>query len=155
MLGHFNDFFIFITPRCSTLTPWFFVSGFGIVSEFCVCCRVLGFHRLITFGHFTHTHTTMLDAYPTIFCFRVSGLVPSFEFVVEFWIFIDWSHPNIQHTHTTMLDAHPTIFRFWVSRGPFFRGPIFRGPFFPGTIFRGPFFRDSIYSITCLQMDRV
>ena len=30
-----------------------------------ICCRVLGFHRLITF----HTHTTMLDGHPTIFPF--------------------------------------------------------------------------------------
>ena len=62
------------TPRCSTLTPRFFVS------EFWVCFRVLGFHRLITSQHFTHTHTrthththtTMLDAHPTIFCFWAS-----------------------------------------------------------------------------------
>ena len=45
-----------------------------------ICCRVLGFHRLITFEHSTHTHTTMLDAHPTIFCFRALGLLSSFGF---------------------------------------------------------------------------
>ena len=42
------------------------------------CCRVLGFHRLITSQH--STHTTMLDAHPTIFCFQVLGLLSSFGF---------------------------------------------------------------------------
>ena len=64
-----------------------------------ICCRVLGFHRLITSEHSAHTHNTMLDAHPTIFCFHVLGLFPSFGFVIEFWVFIDWSHPNIPHTH--------------------------------------------------------
>ena len=57
-------------PRCSTLTPRFFVSGFGFVSEFCVCCRVLDSHRLITSEHSTHTP-------------RCSTLTPRF-FVSEF-----------------------------------------------------------------------
>ena len=43
-----------------------------------------------------HTHTTMLNAHPTIFCFRVLGLFRTF------------------HTHTTMLNAHPTIVCFRV-----------------------------------------
>ena len=63
-----------------------------------VCCRVLSYHRLITSEHSTHTP-------------RFSTLTPRF-FVSEFWVFIDWSHPNIPHTHTTMLDAPP---RFFVS----------------------------------------
>ena len=37
-----------------------------------ICCWVLGFHRLITSQHSTHTHTTMPDAHPTIFRFWVS-----------------------------------------------------------------------------------
>ena len=36
-----------------------------------VCCWVLDFYRLITFQH--STHTTILDAHPTIFCFRILG----------------------------------------------------------------------------------
>ena len=57
------------TPRCSTPAPRFFVS------EFWVCLRVLGLFR--TF----HAHTTMLNARPTIFCFRVLGSFASCGFV--------------------------------------------------------------------------
>ena len=93
-----------------------------------ICCRVLGFHRLITSEHSTHTpQCSTLN--PTIFCFRVSGLFPSFGFVVEFWVFIDWPHPNIPHTHThTHHDARrpPHDFSFLS----------FPGTNFPGTIFR-------------------
>ena len=41
------------------------------------CCRVLGL-----FWTF-HIYTTMLNAYPTIFCFQILGLLSSFRFV---WI---------------------------------------------------------------------
>ena len=47
-------------------------------------CRVLGFHRLITSQHYTHPHR----------CARCSPhdiLFPSYGFVVEFWVFIEWS----------------------------------------------------------------
>ena len=101
-----------------------------------ICCRVLGFHRWITSEHSTHTHHDAQRS-PHDFLFPVLALFPSFVFVVEFWVFIDWSHPNIPHTHTAMLDAHPTIFRFWVSRRPIFRGPFFPVASFPGTIFPG------------------
>ena len=53
-----------------------------------------------------HTHTTMLDAQPTIFCFRVLGLLSSFGFLQ-----IDLTAKF--HTHTTMLNAHTT--RIFVS----------------------------------------
>ena len=77
MLGNLNDFFIFINwfdytqkdvwrsrhdptyaPNCRTLTE-----------SRKIYCRVLGFHRLITF----HADTTMLDANPTIFRFWIPG----------------------------------------------------------------------------------
>ena len=61
----------------------FLFPSFGFVVEFWVC-----------FEH--STHITMLNAHPTIFCFRVLGLFLAF------------------HTHTTMLNTHPTIFCFWV-----------------------------------------
>ena len=86
------------TPRCSTPTPRFFVS------EFWVCCRVLGSFR--TF----HTHTTMFNAHPTIFCFRVLGLFASFGFVVEFRVCCRVSGLfRTFHTHTTMFNAHPRV----------------------------------------------
>ena len=47
-----------------------FFPSFGFVPEFWVSCRVLGFHRLITFQHSTHTP-------------RCSTLTPRF-FVYEF-----------------------------------------------------------------------
>ena len=49
-----------------------------------------------------HTHTTMLNARPTIFRFGVLGLISSLALFRTF------------HTHATMLNAHPTIFRFGV-----------------------------------------
>ena len=83
MLGNLNDFFYFCrwillhtqkdvwrlrhdptyAPNCRTLKE-----------SRKVCCRVLGFHRLIKseYSTHTHTHTTMLDAHPTIFRFWVS-----------------------------------------------------------------------------------
>ena len=47
------------TPRCSSPAPRFFIP------EFWVCCRVLSLYQ--TF----HAHTTMLNAHPAIFCYRV------------------------------------------------------------------------------------
>ena len=121
-----------------------------------VCCRVLGFHRLITSQHSTHTHTTMLDAHPTIFS-RVLGLLSSFRFVSEFWICcrVSGSHRLITshhftYTHTTGLDVHPTIFvsEFYGTifpgdrfSGILFPGIFYSGIFFQATTFRGPFFR--------------
>ena len=83
MLGNLNDFLH--TPRCSTLTPRFFVSEFGFVFEFCVCCLVLGFQRLITSEHFTQTprcSTLTPRFFVSVFwvCFRVLGLLSSFGF---------------------------------------------------------------------------
>ena len=104
------------TPRYSTFAPWFFVF------EFWVCCQVLGFHRLITLQHSTHTHTTMLDAHRTIFYFWFLGLFPSIGVVVEFWIFIDWSHSKIPHIHHDarrsphdfLFSSFEFVFEFWV-----------------------------------------
>ena len=87
-------------------------------------------------------YVTILHMHETLGHWRRPG-----RFVIEIWVFIKWSHPNIPHSHTTMLDAHPTIFRFWVSRGPIFRGAFFRGPIFRGSIFRGPFFGDHFSGI--------
>ena len=61
------------TPRCLTLTPQF------CVTEFSVCCRVLGFHRLITSQHSSHT-SRCLTLTPRFF-FRDLGLFASFGFV--------------------------------------------------------------------------
>ena len=91
-----------------------------------VCCRVLGFQRMITSEHSTHAHThTHHDARRSLHDF----LFPSFGFVVEFYVFIDSSHPNFPRTHH-VLDAHPTIFCFCVFPGPIFRGEFYRGSFF-------------------------
>ena len=70
------------------------------------------------------------------------------SFVVEFWVFIDWSRPNIPHSHTPRCST--LTLRFLVSEfsGTFFRRPIFRGFFSPGTIFRRLFFRDSYTHLT-------
>ena len=78
----------------------------------------------------------MLDAHPTIFCFRVSGLFPSFGFVVEFWVFIDWSHPNIPHTHHDARRPRHD-FSFLSFPGTIFPGTNFPGTIFPKTIFPG------------------
>ena len=90
----------------------FLFPSFGFVLEFWVC-----------FEHSTHahtharapartrtrarTHTTMLNARPTIFCFGVLGLFPRFGF------FSNIAHTHT-HTHPTMLNARPTIFCFGV-----------------------------------------
>ena len=99
-----------------------------------ICCRVLSVHRLIASEHSTHTHThTHHDAQrsPHDFLFPVLASFPSFVFVVESWVFMDWSHPNIPHTHH---DARrpPHDFSFLS-----FLGTIFPGGHFPGTIFPG------------------
>ena len=60
-----------------------------------ICCRVLGFHRLITSEHSTHTHTHT----PRCSTFAPRFFVYGFGFVVEFWVHIDWPHPNVPHTH--------------------------------------------------------
>ena len=110
-----------------------------------ICCRVLGFHRLITSEHSAHTP-------------RCLTLTPRF-FVSKFWVCfrVLGFHRLITSEHSTHIPRRsmPTS-QFFVcefpgnhfsgdhfSRGPFFWGPFFRGPFFPGTIFRGSFFRDS------------
>ena len=107
------------TPRCSTLTPRFFVSGFGFVVEFWV---------FIDWSHpsIPHAHTHY-DARRSPHDF----LFPCFGFVSEFWVFIDWSHPNIPHTHH---DARrpPHDFSFLS-----FPGTIFPKTIFPRTIFPG------------------
>ena len=99
-----------------------------LVSELWVCLRVLGLFR--TF----HAHTTMLNARPNIFCFRVLssfaifGFVsnnprtqprcstPASRFIVsEFWVCCRvLSLYQTFHAHTTKLNAHPTIFRYRV-----------------------------------------
>ena len=76
---------VFAIPnfRTSTFRNLFYLSAMLnarptiFVSEFWVCCRVLGLFQ--TF----HAHTTMLNAHPTIFCYRVLSLLSSFSFV---WI---------------------------------------------------------------------
>ena len=68
-----------------------------------ICCRVLGFHRLIK-PNIPHTHTTMLNAHSTIFCFRVLG----------FHRLITSQHST--HTHTPRCST-PTP-RFFVSEFP-------------------------------------
>ena len=102
-----------------------------------ICCRVLGFHRLITSEHSTHTHTHHnARRSPHDFLF------PCFGFVVEFEDSIDWSHPNIPHTLFSFLSFPGTNFSFLS----------FAGTIFPGTILlrdhfcRGPFSRDSVKS---------
>ena len=75
------------TPQCLTPAPRFFVS------EFWVCSRVLGSFRKF------HTHTTMLNARPTIFSFGVLDLFRTF------------------HTHTPRcLTPAPrfSLLKFWV-----------------------------------------
>ena len=77
ILRNLNDFFIFI--------KWFHYTHKNMLDVHLtilhapnyktlkeskkVCCRVFGFHRLITSEN--STHTTMLDAHPKIFCFWV------------------------------------------------------------------------------------
>ena len=73
----------------------------------------------------------MLDAHATIFCFRGLGLFSSFGFVVDFWVFIDWSHLNILHTHHDSRRP-PHDFSFLS---------------FPGTIFPGFVAMDELSSI--------
>ena len=100
-----------------------------------IYCRVLGFHRLITSEHSTHIPRCSTLT-PWFFCFRVLGLFPSFVFVVEFWVFIDWSHPNIPHKHH---DARrqPHDFSFLSFPGINFPGTNFPATIFPGDHFSG------------------
>ena len=113
ILGNLNDFFIFIDWFHYTHKKVFDVHVTILHTPNCrklkesrkVCCRVMGFYKLITSQHFAH-HNARRSHHDFLF--------PSSGFVVEFWVFIDWSHPNILHTHTTMLNAHLTIFYFRV-----------------------------------------
>ena len=88
-----------------------------------ICCRVLGFHRLITSEHstHTHTHTTMLNVRPTILCLR-------------FWLCcrVLGSHrltTSQRSTHTSWCST-PTP-RYFVSEFP---GDHFSGDHFSGFI---------------------
>ena len=86
-----------------------------------VCCRVLGFHRLIRSQYSTHTP-------------QCSTLTPRF-FRGPFFRGPFFRGP---------------FFRGPFSRGPFFRGPFFRelfskGPFFRDFFSKGPFFRDLFF----------
>ena len=56
------------------------------------------------------------------------------RFVVEFWVFIDWSHPNIPPTHH---DARRLLHDF---SGDHFSGDFLFGNFFPRDHFSGTFF---------------
>ena len=92
-------------------------------------CRDLGFHRLITSEHSTHTPrcsplTSRFFVSEFWVCFQVLDLFPSFRFVSEFWVCFRVSEfhrliTSENSTHTTMLDAHPKIFCFWVFRDHF------------------------------------
>ena len=58
------------------------------------------FFIFINWFHYTHikmfdVYITILHMHQTVEHWRSPG-----RFVVEFWVFIDWSHPNIPHTHT-------------------------------------------------------
>ena len=123
ILGNLNVFFIFTDWFHYTHKKMFDVHLTILHAPNCrtlkesrkVCCRVLDFHRLITFEHSANTR-------------RCSTLTSRF-FVFEFWVccrilgFHRWSHPNIPHTHH---DARhlPHDFLFLSFLGPFFRGPI-------------------------------
>ena len=91
-----------------------------------ICCRVLGFHRLITSQHSTHTP-------------RCSTPTPRF-FVSKF-PGDHFSQDQFSGGHFSRGPSFPGPF----FRGPFFRGPFFRGPFFWGPFFRGPFFRGPFF----------
>ena len=77
---------------------------------------------------------TILHMHQTVEHWRSPG-----RFVVEFWVFIDWSHPNIPHTHH---DARrpPQNFSFLSFPGTNFPGTIFSGTIFPRTILPGIIF---------------
>ena len=94
-------------------------SCFGFVSEFWVCCRVLGFHRLITSQHSTHTP-------------RCSTPTPRF-FVSEFPISGDqFSGDRFSRG------------RFF--RGPFLSGTIFPRTIFPGFFWNSWLYRITFWS---------
>ena len=62
----------------------------------------------------------MLYAHPTIFCFRVVGLLSSFEFVVEFRVFFEHStHTHTHHdafrpSHDFFSPSFGFVVEFWV-----------------------------------------
>ena len=138
MLGNLNDFFIFINwfhyvPNCRTLKE-----------SRKICCRVLGFHRLITSEHFTHTpwHSTLTPRF----------LVSDFSFVSEFCVCcrVLGFHRLITSEHFTHTPwcSTPTR-RLFVSEFPgdhFSRGPFFLGTIFPRTIFPGDHFSGDYFS---------
>ena len=107
-----------------------------------ICCRVLGFRRLITSEHSTHTRrcSTLTPRYFVSvfwFCFRVLGLCRVLSF-----------HRLITSQHSTHKrhDARrpPHGFSFLTFPGTNFPGTIFFGDHFSEDHFsRGPFFRNS------------
>ena len=96
LLGNLNDFFIFIDWFHYTHTKMFDVHLTILHAPNCktrkefrkVCYRVLGFHRLITFEHSTHTRTHTHTP-------RCSTFTPRF-FVSEFvgTIFLETNFPG-------------------------------------------------------------
>ena len=100
----------------------FLFPSFGFVSEFCVCCRVLGFHRLITSEHSTHTHHDARRP-PHDFSFLSFPGINFRETIFPGTIFPRTNFPG-------------TI----VPRDHFSRGPFLPGTIFPRTIFSGDHF---------------
>ena len=91
------------TLRCSTLTPQF------CVTEFWVCCRVLGFHRLITSQHSSHT-SRCLTLTPRFF-FSGFGFVSEFRVCCQVLGF----HRLITSQHSTHTPRCSTLTpRFFV-----------------------------------------
>ena len=115
MLGNLNRFFIFNNCCHYTHKKMFDVHLTILHVPNCrtikafrkVCCRVLGFHKLITSQHSTHTAQCSTLTPWFFVCFQVLGLL-----------------------------FFP-IFRRFCSQRPFFRGFFFQGTIFPGTIFSG------------------
>ena len=119
MLGNLNDFFIFIDWFHYTHKKMFDVHVTILHAPNCrtlkesrkVCCRVLGFHRLITSQYFTYTphdarsspHNFLFLSFPGLFLRR-------------------------------------PFFNGPFLRGPFFPGTIFPGTIFPGNHFSGDHF---------------
>ena len=85
-----------------------------------ICCRVLGFHKLITSEHSTHIHHDARRP-PHDFSFL--------------------SFPWTNFPGTIFPGGHFRGDHF--SGGNFSRESFFRGPFFEDHFSRGPFFRDS------------
>ena len=136
MLGNLNDFFIYF--------DWFYYTQKKMFNVHLKILHAPKFEHWRSPGRFfvviwvfidwshpniPHTHTTMLDAHPTVLLF------PSFGFVSEFWVCF-----RVLGFYRLITSQYYTPTPRCLTLTPWFFVSEFSGTIFPGTIFPGDHF---------------